>query len=747
MHWLQSVDVSLFRFVNQGLGNSVFDIVMPFITGNSVSFPLFRAGLVIAAFLLVWKGGLRGTICLLVGLLALALGDGAISNLIKHAVARERPFLALTGVHCLIGKSGSGSMPSAHATNWFAATMVGLIYYRRSLWFMLPAAFLVGFSRVYNGVHYPSDVLAGAMLGAGTAAATAWLLDSLWVWAGQKWFPLWWERVPSLLAPPRGGGLATKDFMPAPRPAVRGIAPAGFKAPHVSLDAHWTRLGYLFIALVLLARLAYIASGAIQLAEDEAYQWLWSKHLALSYFSKPPLIAYTQFLGTRLFGDTAFGVRFFSPVIAAIISVLLLRFFNRHVNARAGFFLILILSATPLLAAGSLLMTIDPLSVLFWTAAMLAGWRAVQQRGAARDWFWAGLWMGLGFLSKYTALFQIASWALFFALWPPARKHLRRPGPYVALLVNLVCALPVLIWNAQHRWITVAHVADDAGVGHPRELTLRYLFDFLGSEAALLNPVFFVAMVWASIVFWRRNRHDARLLYFFSMGAPVFFAYLLLSFFSRVLPNWIAPAVVPWFCLLVIYWDTRWRLGGSALTPRLFKGALGLGLGLGFSMVILGSQTDLLQKLTGRYLPVNRDPLHRVREWNTTARVVGQAREQLLAEGKPVFIVADHYGMTGEISFYLPEAKAEVQEEPLVYCRSSATPENQFYFWPGYNARKGQNAIYVRELNRENPQPWPPPARLLAEFESVTPLGISNVLYHGQFLLRPLQLFACRGLR
>ena len=173
-----------------------------------------------------------------------------------------------------------------------------------------------------------------------------------------------------------------------------------------------------------------------------------------------------------MWGDTAFGVRFFSPVIAAILSLIVLRFFAREVNARAGFFLLLIITATPLISAGAVLMTIDPLSVLFWTAAMLAGWRAVQDNAETREWLWVGLWMGLGFLSKYTELFQLLCWAVFFALWPAARKHLRRPGPYLALLVNLLCALPVLIWNAQHDWITVSHVANDAGVGSAWKPTL-----------------------------------------------------------------------------------------------------------------------------------------------------------------------------------------------------------------------------------------------------------------------------------
>ena len=164
-------------------------------------------------------------------------------------------------------------------------------------------------------------------------------------------------------------------------------------------------------------------------------------------------------------------------------------------------------------------------------------------------------------------------------------------------------------------------------------------------------------------------------------------------------------------------------------------------------MVIVTHNTDLVGKLTGQYLPVKLDPLHRVRQWETTARVAGQVRQELLAEGKPVFIIADHYGMAGQISFYLPEARTNAQKNPLVYYRSTERPSNQFYFWPGYSARKGENAIYVRELGRVKPKLRPVPARLQSEFESVTELGVTNVMYHGRYVLRPLQFFVCRGLK
>jgi len=81
-----------------------------------------------------------------------------------------------------------------------------------------------------------------------------------------------------------------------------------------------------------------------------------------------------------------------------------------------------------------------------------------------------------------------------------------------------------------------------------------------------------------------------------------------------------------------------------------------------------------------------------------------------------------------------------------VYFQSKAAPDTQFYFWPGYSERKGQNAIFVRELSRSNPEPKPPPPRLEKEFESVTEMGVRDVLYHGR-LCRPLQIFACRGLK
>jgi hypothetical protein len=517
--------------------------------------------------------------------------------------------------------------------------------------------------------------------------------------------------------------------------------------PDRQLDSEsrrWLRWGYLLLGGLLLYRLGYIASGLIELSPDETLYWLQSKHPALSYYSKPPLVACTMFLGTSLWGNNDLGVRFFSPVISAIIGLICLRFCAREINARLGFALVLITNATPLLIVGSNLMTIDPLSALFWTSAMIAGWRAVQPDGATRHWLWVGLWMGLGFLSKYTALFQWLCWVVFFVLWRPARLHLRQPGPYLALVVNVMLALPVLIWNSQHDWVTVTHVGGRADLGSTFRFTTRYVLDFLGSEAGLLNPIFFAGMIWAGIAFWRTRPRDLRMIYFFSMGAPLVLAYLLQSLHARVLPNWIAPAIVPLMFVMVLYWDQyrQWLW---------VRRAFNTGLVVGLVAMIFLTDTDVTKLITGHYLPMSIDPLRRVRGWRETARGVGEARQSLLKEGKPVFIICPDYTSTSEITFYLPEAQAAVTGQPIAYCWGADKPITEFYYWPQYRYRRrvGDNAIFFNLIplvsGKSDPVPVSdlPPKDLLTQFRSVKSIGI----FHGDFRGRPVrwfQLFECR---
>ena len=726
MDWLAALDLSVFRFINHTLVNPVFDELMPFISGNGYSQPLVL-GLILW---LLTRCGTKGRCFIVVLALSLWLGDSLIFGPLKKAVARPRPYVTHVETRRIVGAGGDRkSFPSGHSANSACIAAVAVLFWRRSWRFVVPFAACVGISRCYNGVHYPSDVLGGWVLGTFAGIAGTFLVEAVWRQAGQRCFPLWFACLPSLRS----------DALPAKL------------GDELATQSHWRRAGYVLIGALLLARLCYLRAGIIELSEDEAYQWLWSKHLALSYYSKPPGIALAQWLGTHLFGDTELGSRFLSPVITAALGVMLLRFVTRYANAKTAFLFLLAVTATPLMSVGGILITIDPLLVFCWTAALMSGWRAITE-DSTKQWLITGLWWGGAFLSKYSSPFLWASFGLFFLLWPPARAQLRRPGPWLALLVNLLCTIPVIAWNAHHDWITVHHVSERGGLSSAWQPTARFFWDFLYTVPALMNPFLFIAIVWAAVAFWRdpavkaapgkpssarANPPEMLLRYLFCLGAPVFLFYFAYTLRARVQPNWIAPSVPPLLLLAALYWHVH-------RDSRAGRWLLGLGLGVGLPLVVLLHDTRLVSKISGWSLPLKFDPLNRVRGYRQLAAVVGEQRKALeLAEGKPAFIIADHYGRAGLLSFYLPEAKAAVgTHHPLVTVRSSDAPENQFWFWPEYryDQRHGENAIYVLETDRESPVP----ERLLTEFASVKSLGLFKVEDPGR-ASHQVQLFACRG--
>src|SRR6185312_8181290 len=96
--------------------------------------------------------------------------------LLKSAIGRPRPFVGDPRVHPSIGLPHDPSMPSGHAMNAFAGAVVLAAVVPRARWPLFGLAAAIALSRVYLGVHFPSDVIAGAILGSTIGAAAVWLL-------------------------------------------------------------------------------------------------------------------------------------------------------------------------------------------------------------------------------------------------------------------------------------------------------------------------------------------------------------------------------------------------------------------------------------------------------------------------------------------------------------------------------------------------------------------------------------------
>src|SRR5467141_481274 len=157
-----------------------------------------------------------------------------------------------------------------------------------------------------------------------------------------------------------------------------------------------------------LTAMRLILLGTTDLTFDEAHYWMWSERLAPSYFSKGPGIAFAIRASTAIFGATEFGVRFWSPILAAGTSLFLFYLGRRLFTESVGFWTVIAFNVTPIFNVGAFVMTTDALSIFLWMAAMFTFWLAVE-KSPRFSFYWplTGLLIGFGFLSRYTNAFEI----------------------------------------------------------------------------------------------------------------------------------------------------------------------------------------------------------------------------------------------------------------------------------------------------------------------------------------------------
>lgn len=285
------------------------------------------------------------------------------------------------------------------------------------------------------------------------------------------------------------------------------------------------------LALGLVAvHLAY--GGLVELVEDEAYYWVWSRRLAAGYLDHPPAVAWLIRAGTELLGDTERGVRAGAALLGGLALWPLARASARPVLAAAT------AATLPLFLLGGLFATPDVPLLAAWALGL---WAALEER-----WAVLGVAAGLAMLSKYTGL-------LLLPLVVAARPgDLRTRGPWLAAALALLVYSPNLLWNLAQDGVSwrfqLAHVADSSG-----SLAL------LAAQVGLAGPVIFGACCVAWGLGWRAllggaPRREAVLWW---TSLPV----LLLAVVTGGEANWAAPA---WLGGLLLLAERGGRLARAA---------------------------------------------------------------------------------------------------------------------------------------------------------------------------------------
>jgi len=450
------------------------------------------------------------------------------------------------------------------------------------------------------------------------------------------------------------------------------------------------------------------------LMPQDAYYYFYSEHPALSYYDHPGGIAWVLWLFTSLLGKKVFVVKLAATVVTLFTQAAFAILAMCFLDSKGALQAMILLLSTVMISVLSLVATPDVPLVFFWTLSLIALYLAIF-KNIKHCWLWAGILMGLTFDSKYTALFLPAGLVLFLMLSPSYRKLLLSYRLYACLLLFIITAMPVIVWNCHHDLASFKFQSvNRAEEAESSYLSVKDFFGVIGHQAFLLVPVLFFSLIAMTWMFYRKYRFKfssipAQQLFLLSFFAPVFVGFLLLSFFYWVKINWMMPAYITGIILAAQYIKQKWMM------PQLI-----------FSGVI-----HVVMAVEIIFYPVTVKSDDTWVGWNELSQQVKKIKAQY--PGYFIFS-ADDYKTAAILNFYYDE---------MVYGKNIlGEPALQFdYINTNLQTLTGKNALFIDSRpDLSACDPYPPV--LKKYFMQVTPLQPILVKKSGT-VVRKFCVYAC----
>jgi len=431
------------------------------------------------------------------------------------------------------------------------------------------------------------------------------------------------------------------------------------------------------LAILALVAMRLVAAAFTPITFDEAYYWMWSKHLAGGYYDHPPMVAVVIRAGTILAGDTEFGVRLFSILLAlpmswAIYQAAAILFGSRRVAASSA----ILLNITLMAAVGTMIVTPDaPLMVA--SSFLLFALAKVLQTGQGAWWLAVGAAAGCALLSKYTALFFGPAILIWLAVVPKLRHWLLSPWLYLGGVVALLLFAPVILWNAEHGWVSFIKQMGRARIADFRPV---YIAELIPTQIAFATPLVWMLGAMGLFALLRRRAGALASQVLVSVMFWIIVAYFVWhSLHARVEANWFAP-IYPAFAVAaavaahLVEWQPRWQ----RLADFCRRWAVPSGVVMFVALVV---QAD-----TGWLSGYRRDAT--VRSVGVGWRETAAAIEAVRAQTKATCVLAPDYGTTAWLAFYLPKGTCVAQQYQRIRWVNMPDPDA---------AQLAGPLLYVRE--------------------------------------------------
>ena len=438
-------------------------------------------------------------------------------------------------------------------------------------------------------------------------------------------------------------------------------------------------LTFIFIGVSLLLKLFTI--GANDLLVEEAYYWNYSTHLDFSYLDHPPMVALLIRLSTSIFGINEFGVRF--PTIICWIITALFSFNLTHlIKHQCGLYAVLLLAILPFFFLQSLVITPDLPLIACWSAALYYLYKALVL-DQTRPWYYAGLWLGLGMISKYTIVLLGLATLLYLIFVPDARKWFCKKEPYLCFILTTILFSPVIYWNANHDWASFAFQST-------RRLNASFSFSFhelAGLFIAFLTPLGVVGF-WA--LFQTKAIKNAQMtlkttsfLRIFTLTPLLVFS--LFSLRHEIKFNWIGPgllALIPWLAILI-----------HTSKPRLYRAWI-----ITASVLLLLYIAMIGCIMSGKPETLNRHVLSKYIAWSDLTREVLKQADSM--KKSPIIVPMDLYNIASELRFYQAKfvALQERTKQYKIVGRNLFGIDSLMYrYWTTAALKPGDTLLLIAE--------------------------------------------------
>ncbi|MGW8161255.1 MAG: ArnT family glycosyltransferase, partial [Desulfobulbales bacterium] len=447
----------------------------------------------------------------------------------------------------------------------------------------------------------------------------------------------------------------------------------------------------------------------LDLIMDEAYYWDWGRIPALGYYSKPPMIAWINWLTTSLFvHPTAFSVRLPAVILGTLSLTALYGFVQSMFDRKTAFWTVVLAALTPFACALNFVITTDAPLVCCWSFALYTTWQALSDERRQRMWWLlTGLVCGIGILSKQMMLFFPPLTLLYLLISKEDRPWLKTIWPYVCLLLAYAFLLLPIWWNMNNDGITFQHTAQHFEGNQQVFSFLLTLGEYVGGQILLMSPLPVILLIAIALGMVKHFfRSDRRIKFLLMYSAFPLAIIAILSLRQRINANWPAVYYQAGYAL-VAAWACQPRIV-NGIRPglrRLFPAAVYSGLCLTILTYFLAFFVAFSWLGGGKY-----DPTARLRGW---ARL-GDKISALIAHApvpSRIFLVADQRQTVSEMAFY-------VDNQPRVYEWNSpgGFVQSQYDLWPGPDDKIGWDSIIVLRNGRT------PAPELQQSFREMKPL-------------------------